>query len=235
MKKVFLLLGFLLTILATSEAQLDSILLADSKLIDIKKYSDHKNSPYYFEDWVVGSIIGSNQDMIDSVLLNYNGYTRAFEIKVADRYIKLNDRHIVRVIVDARRNKLDETLGRKVVFQKGIHPKYSKEFLTINYTGRNVFLLSQFITGIQKSEELNLVAGSLDESRKFTPKKLYFLLMDGELRKVKLKKKSVVKALSNSDKRYKKKLENYLKRKKNGLKTEQDLFSLLAYFDTIVE
>jgi len=59
--------------------------------------------------------------------------------------------------------------------------------------------------------------------------------MDGELRKVKLKKKSVVKALSNSDKRYKKKLENYLKRKKNGLKTEQDLFSLLAYFDTIVE
>ena len=39
---------------STTSAQLDSILLANSKLIDIKKYSDHKNSPYYFDDWVVG-------------------------------------------------------------------------------------------------------------------------------------------------------------------------------------
>ena len=230
MRKIYLLFVFVMMMVSTTSAQLDSILLANSKLIDIKKYSDHKNSPYYFDDWVVGSIIGTNRGMIDSVLLNYNGYTRAFEIKVGDRYIKLNDRFFIRVVVDARRNNLNEELGRRIVFQKGIHPKFSKDFLTLNYTGRNVFLVSQFVTGIQKSEQLNLVAGSLEEFRTFTPKKLYFLMQDGDIKQIKLKKKSVIKALG-----YKKQLSNYLKENNINLKTEKELHRLLAYYDTIVE
>lgn len=212
------------------QGQLDSILLANSKLIDIEKYNDHKNSPYYFNEWVVGSIFGTNGEVIDSVLLNYNGYTRAFEVKVGDRYIKLDNQYFVRVAVDNKRNKLTKEMGRRVVFQKAIHPKFTNEFLTLNYTGRSVFLLSQFITGIQKSERLDLAAGALLEKRKFTPKKIYYLLRDGDLKQVKIKKKSVLKALG-----YKKQLSTFLKDNNNEMKNERDFHQLLAYFDTIVE
>ncbi|MEM8908226.1 MAG: hypothetical protein AAGD05_10310 [Bacteroidota bacterium] len=231
MKKYLFLLTLVWALAFTAQAQLDSILLANSKFIDVGYYPDHQFSPYYFKDWVRATIIGTSQGRVDSVLLNYNGYTRRFELKLGEFYLELNHRYFVRVVVDTAGNNLNSALGDRVVFQRGLHPKFSKEFLVLNYTGRNAFLLSQFVCGTQKSERLDITAGIIQEIRRYAPKTNYFILRDGELKAIKFKKKSLLKALGG----YKKELSAFLKANNNPLETEMDVHQLMIYYDQIAE
>ena len=64
------------------------------------------------------------------------------------------------------------------------------------------------------------------ELEKFVPRTGYYFILDGNLSKIRLKKKNIIDVLS-----YESEIEKYLKKENNRLKSESDMIQLLKYYE----
>ena len=76
-------------IIPKATAQETDILMTNSRSVDKDRYKGIKGNPYLFEDWHKGKIISVDADVIEGVLLNFNGKTEGFEIKKGNNFIEL--------------------------------------------------------------------------------------------------------------------------------------------------
>jgi len=215
---VSLLLGcFSILITTTLSAQETDVLMTNSRSIDKDRYKGVKGSPYQFEDWYKGKIISADADIIEGVLLNFNGKTEGFEIKKDNNFIELDPRWYIRV-------ELEETSEKTIIFQKNFLPPLANKFTRVVYKGKNLRVVEDFISKIEVKVINNV--GKKEEIKRFYSKSNYFLIKDKKITLLKAKKKSLYALLG-----HKKELESFIKKEKLKLSSEADLIKLFTFYE----
>lgn len=198
-------------------AQEADVLMTNSKKIDEDRYKGVKGSPYLFDDWRKGKIISVDADVIDGLLLNFNGETNGFEIKKDDRFIELDPKWYIRVVVEG-----DE--DEEIVFQRNFNPPLTNIFTRQIFKGKKITVVESFTSKIE-TKVINNV-GKNEELKKFYSKTQYYLIRDKKPSSFKLKKKSLLSLLG-----HKAELEQFLKKEKVKLNNEDSLVKLLKFYE----
>ena len=218
-KLYFGLLFCCLSILTTTTllAQETDVLMTNSRSIDKDRYKGVKGSPYQFEDWRKGKIISADADVIEGVLLNFNGKTEGFEIKKGDNFIELDPKWYIRVL-------LEDESGETVTFQKNFLPPLANKFTRVVYKGKNLSIVEDFIAKIEIKVVNNV--GKKEEFKRFYNKRNFFLIKDKKITLLKTKKKSLYALLG-----HKSALESFVKKEKLRLSNEADLIKLFTFYE----
>ncbi len=219
---------FMVAIASSSvHAQKKEITYTNSKPIKENRYKDIKGSPMYFDDWVTGKIIRHDALVYEDVMLNYNGYSRTFEIKTGDKMIELDGAVYLRVDVDADKNPhvADRIPTSDFAFQKNLHSRFSDEFVIILFVENDVMLIKEFKVDIAK-HTVQDVGKSID-FKDFKRKEIYYLKADGKLTPLRYKKKVILNAFDKPE------VESYIREHKLRLKSEADLIEIAKFYSTL--
>lgn len=229
MKKLSLILLFLLGCALVGFTQEDGLTLLNSKSIDESRYDDIRNDPYYFNEWVIANIITNSGNVIKEVPLNFNGYSKEFEIKKGERFIELDTRGLKRIEVPVALNsgKIKGSSESMIVFRP-MHPtRFSNNFGIFIYEGAKLELVQEFRIVID-SKTINDV-GKIREFKAFAKKSNYYLFSGEEHQLIKLKKKPLLKSLEHP-----KELEAFMKKHKTDLNAHDDLRALFEYYERLI-
>lgn len=214
-----------------AEAQkMDSLLLLNSRGIDVDRYKDFRGSPYTYKEFVPGAIVFKSGHKVEVDELNYNGYGHTVEVRNNDKFIEMDPGQCLRVEINVKGNASLEKIYKreKIILQKGLHPNFRKRFVDLIYLGENLIFMKDLYVGL-KEQSVN-APGEKIEFKGFRHTGNYYLLVDGELKAVKLKKKSFLKALDKS-----KELDKFIKKNKTDFKSDMDVIALLTYYDGLLE
>ena len=202
-------------------AQRNDLLLTNSQSIADNPYEGIERSPFYFEHWQKGKIYPkSEEEPIEEVLLNYNGYTKNFEIKKGSRYIVLDEQWYKKVEI-TQENYL-------ITFELGILSKYNNRFARALFTGTSFRVVQDFHVSLTTREKQ--VYGKVNEVQSFNAHRNYYFLKDGKSKPLKLKKKSILSFFPT----HKKGLESYAKKHRLQWNKERDLVDLFTYYEELV-
>ena len=197
----------------------DKFLLDNAVELEEGRYDDIKGSPYLFPDFVKADIIDLENKEYKGIPLNFNGHSGNFEIKRGDMFINLDEKLYRQITIELEDQKME--------FFRGIDRAAPNRFVQVVYTGKRLKLIRNFKANIQerKVEAPNKTM----LIKKFIPLKLYYIADTGELQFVKLTKKGVAKVLGKG-------VEQYAKKMKINLGTEEGLIAGLKYYEkTMVE
>lgn len=208
--------------------QSDSLIVQNSKPVDQGRYRDIDGSPYYFRDWVKGSILRSDGKVIDNVMVNYNGYAHEMEVRSGEKIYALDKRWHLRVDVfrDQNPNLADQFPASQLIFQRGAHRDLADKYATILFLGEQLTLIRDCDIGkVQK--EFNDVGKTISILR-FKDLSNYYLKRSGALIPLKLQKKRIAEAFDNDPR-----IVDFLTKEKLDLNNESDLVQLFMYADTL--
>ncbi len=192
-------------------------------------YEGIKGTPYLFPAWRQGNIYLKDSSYIKNIKIKYNIYT--------DDVLYLNtgsgDSLIIgRSLINAF-EILDDSAGDTILFKDmNLKPgnNSKSKFIKVLYDGKSKFLIKYnkfFIKADYK--------GAYNAGRKYdeyTDNYQYYILKDNnELNKVKLNKKSVIKVLSDK----KNKVKSFIDIQGLALNNENDIISVLEYYDSITD
>lgn len=209
-------------------SQNSKVTIEGGQPIDPKRYADIKDSPYFFKDWVVGTVIASSLEKFEDVWVNYNGHTQDFEVKNGDKFIELDERRHKRVEILLEKNpgKFKDNSVEKWIFMSGIHEAFQDKYALLVYTGKSLVFLKDFSTGI--SEKTFQDVGRTVNVKRFNQKEDLYFLIDGELILFKLKKKTILEVLPEP---YKSKAETFVESHKSKLDSEEEVVALLKFLE----
>ena len=201
-----------------SFSQQKSVMMFNSRGLDPDRYIDIKGSPYMFENWKYGKTVNSNSEIIDSLEINYNGYTHNVEIRKGGTYIELDAYHYPLVVV------YNDESGKEIFLRRNSSQTLLNRYTRLVFSGLEFMVVEDFNTRIE-TKRVNDV-GVIRESQTFVSKKNYFIIHENKSKLIKMKKDALIKLLGNEGE-----LDNYLKKTKNKLKTEEDMVALFKFFD----
>jgi len=187
-----------------------------TRTIDHSEYNDIKGSPYIYDKWVSARILGTDGIFFDFEKVNFNGFSHQLEVKT--------DGVTEEIIPDSFLKAIIETSEGKNTFMRGIHPDLGQNIICILYDGNKVKLIKKFDVRIEES--VSQTPGVPTVFTKFATTKEYYIMLERNLSKTKLKKKSVISILN-----FKSQLENYIKQEKLNLNKESDMVLLLTYYE----
>lgn len=199
-------------------AQDGTLMMTNSKPIDENRYSEIKGNPYLFKDWQTGSIVDKDDKMIENVLLNYNGETENIEIRQGDKFIELE-------VSDYKKIIIPKENAAETILIKGAFSPFKDQFVRVVYANANRKVIQTFESQIITKVFNNV--GKNEEFKSFYNKKQYYLISD-KAQLFKLKKKSLLPLLTERSQ-----LEQFLKKEKMKLNSEEQLLKLLAYYEQI--
>ncbi len=197
----------------------DKFLLDNAMELEEGRYEDIKGSPYLFSEFIKANIIDLENKEYKGIPLNFNGHTGNFEIKRGDKYINLDEKLYRQITIESE--------GKEMEFFRGIDPSAPNRFVQVLYTGKRLKIIRNFKVNIQerKIEAPNKTMFI----KRFIPIELYYIADTGQLQFVKLSKKGVAKVLGKG-------VEQYAKKMKIDLGTEEGLIAGLKYYEkTMVE
>ena len=184
-------------------------------------------SPYFFDQFVIGTVISTKINIYKDLELNYNGQTKTFDVKRGEKILELDPKAYLRVDIDPKLNPgLEEKFGgKKIIFQRGLHEKLEEDFAQIVYGSPRTILLKKYLALLPKKKFVSV--GSPDDLRHFFMTSNYYILKEGELINILLKEKSILKALDNS-----KELRSYAEEQKIDFSSEHDLIKLIMFYES---
>jgi hypothetical protein len=103
---------------------------------------------------------------------------------------------------------------------RGINPKFGLDLVCISYNGQKIKLVKSFQA---RKEEAHTTTAA---SQKFLPTLDYFLITNGQLENISIRKKRIIKILGHEDE-----IETFLEKNNNSLKTEPELIQLLGFYE----
>ncbi|HEX9651226.1 MAG TPA: hypothetical protein VGA21_11740 [Cyclobacteriaceae bacterium] len=218
----------LLILIIASNAALSQnlqVLLTNSKDIDPHRYEGVRGSPYFFNKFVKGNIISNGAETFTDMILNYNAESSEFEIINEGKTVQLDKSIYMRVEILPEGNPELE-LDFPIIFQRGFNMKWLKKFGQMVYEGTTIKLIRDYTVQISSNEIQDV--GKTLQNKRFVNLEEYFLLVEGELISIKLKKKKILNELEHSNQ-----LEIYVKENKIDIETESGLRKILAYYETI--
>jgi hypothetical protein len=209
-------------ILAT--AQSDSLLIQNSKPIDNNRYVGIDGSPYYFSDWVIGSILRNDGQTVEDVLMNYNGHVHELEVRLGDKVHTLDKRWHLRADVSKEKNPAlsEEFPVDRLIFQRGAQNQFMDRYSTILYLGEKYTLIRDCDIG-KIEKEFNDVGRTYTVER-FKDLSLYFLKSKSGIVQLKLQKKKIAEAFGDNPA-----IEAFIEKEKLDLGEERDLVRLVQF------
>lgn len=219
MKITFTLLALLL-VSSVSVAQNQIKMFTNSQAIDPKRYDEVKGDPMYFKDWQTGIIIDNRDSVYNDIKLNYNGFEEEFEVQQNNlTYIALNNKFYKKIIIDS-----DEGLDGKLIFEKSPVSKFKGKFLQVIHKGEKISLYKYF--EVRKGEVTVQDVGKTRTFENFQKLPAYYILKDGKLSVIRMKKKVLLAELGE-----KKALEGHMKKNKLSLNKDLDLQKLMKFYE----
>ncbi len=197
---------------------LEDYTLSNPVPIDSFRYSDVEGSPYLFRDWPEGEVLKNNGTTYRNVVLNINGYSGSVEIRKDGEYIDLDETRYLRIAVP-------QADGDSAYFYRGLIPQEPLRFAQLLYNGQRYRLFRDFV--VTMNEVKNDLVGNIVVYRKFMPKFVYYLMHDGQLTPLRLRKKYLLNLIGQEQE-----VEVFLRREKLDIETEEGLSRVLAHLDT---
>lgn len=209
----------------------DKTLILNSNNIDETRYKDIKRSPYLYNEFTYGSLLGKDGSLVDSILINYNGYSQEFEYKKAGGgIIELDSRYYFKATIisdDYNASILHKFDSDTTVFTKGLNVADSRKFYVEVYKSKNVIAFKEFLMTLAVNEVQTV--GSTVSFKYFSPKSFYYMTIDGSPVRFLLKKKSVLGVLDNKE------VAAFVKKEKLRMFDEVDLKKALEFYDSTFE
>lgn len=181
------------------------------------RYDEIKGSPYLYDTWYKAKIVGSDGKIYEDMAVNFNGLTHQLELKKDGRVSQLNNASYLKVII--------HTDSGEEAFFRGIHPAFGANLVCILFDGEHIKLLKMFTVRKQATEVQTPMNPTVFE--KFVPNAEYYLMIDGDLTQIKLKKKKIIEALG-----HKSAIEAYVKENKIDLSQEIGIKALLQQYES---
>ncbi len=236
-------LSVLLTTYASAFAQPDqSMVRTEENLRNISRsagfvmttnmdelYEGVKGTPYLFDEWKLGNIYLNDNTYINSVNIKYNVYT--------DDVLYLNSTSGDSLIIDRSVIKSfeinDDNSGNMLLFREiSLRPdkKERNTFIKVIYENKSKFIIKYTKTFIKADYK-----GAYSAGRKYDEYvddyQYYIVTNPDNPAKIKLNRKSVVKALSDRED----KIMAYMNEHNLNLDNEDDIVELMKYYDSLKE
>lgn len=212
-------------------AQGEEMVFVNRYAVEGERYPDIKGNPYLFksDEWHKADLVTRELKTIPNILTRYNTYTGDMEVRREDgeTYYKLVPKDFVRIEFSVN-DKGDRVLhpDHRLIFQNGFHPRFNNRFVNLIYTGSTMVVFRDFRAIV--SDEAARRVGQSIETRQFRPRVDYYLLKNGELQELNVRKKSLMKILG-----HKKALEAFFKENKLDLNNASDLNRLFTYAESL--
>ena len=226
-----LLFPFLLVTLIqlSSFAQTGDALLTNSQTFEIDAYKDIQGSPYYFAEWQIGKVYPKNltekDNKIEDYLLNFNGYSKSFEIRKDHRFIALDEQYYDKIEIQHMEGDQQKT----VVFKTNAHPKMNNRFMRIVFKGSNFEVVQDYQVRLSQREKEVYAKKEIVES--FTKSPNYYLVKNNKAQSIKLKKKQLLGLFKDQEAAIKK----FAKKNRLKLNSEKDLIAILGYYESLTQ
>ena len=214
-----LILCYILLVNTNSWAQDVYISGKVNQNVDPARYDKIKGSPYLYNVWHRAQIISANGTIYNEQAINYNGLTQQLELKENGKTTPLPRNSFIKVLVEVGGDSITE------VFLRRIHPDFGDKLVCIAYDGDRIKLIKIFTVRLEESGAQTPIYPT--EFEKFVNQTEYYLMIDGNLSSITLKKKKVVKVLGHSAD-----IEQFTKKNNLNLKKEGELIQLLKYYET---
>lgn len=230
MFKRFLLLSISLNILlqaGTIHAQTDALLNQDAQPILKSRYMGIEGSPYYFPDWVTGSVLLMNGKVVEHVSMNYNGFTHEIEYRSGETVYILDKRSHLKVDIlrDQNPGQAKQFPVSQLTFIRGFHRDLGDRYAAVLYLGEQLALIKDFHVG-KSEQDFNDMSRS--EMNAFKERSSYYVRRAGVLTVLKPQKKRILEAFENDAR-----IGDFLTLEKLDLNSEQDLVRLVIFAETL--
>jgi hypothetical protein len=186
--------------------------------IDHSEYKDIKGSPYLFEEWYTAKVIGMDGTYTEYLKMNFNGLTHQLEILEDGKTQVLIENTYLKAIFNDGTNEY--------TFMAGIHPDLGRDKICIPFDGQEIKFIKDFKVRIEES--VMQTPGAATVFEKFARSTDYYIMKRGNLIKINLRKKSILKALDNKE------VDLYVKNENLKMNSENDLIKVLQYYETAI-
>ncbi len=190
--------------------------LETKRPIDPSRYDEIKGSPYLYKEWQKAEVVGADGKILKDVYVNYNGLTHQLEMKENGEVSEMDAASYLKVMV--------ATANGNASFFRGIHPQFGAKLICLPYDGQRLKLIKDFNVSKQDLQIQSPMGPEVHE--RFVATTHYFLMIDGQIFPIKLKKKKIIGVLGN-----KTAIEKYLEQENLNLNNEGDLVRLLVYYE----
>ncbi len=220
----YLVLTFICVTFGFLAAQNDTLFFTHSSVWEEDRYPNVQGSPYFFEEFVVATITRRDGFAFTDMMVNLNGYEKAFEVREEDRYITLEDLWYRKIEVRADKNP---SLENDVIFMQDLHPSYKAKFSEVIYKGKNLTLINDFHVEISEKTVQNV--GKAETFERFIKINTYRLIKDGKISLLRPKKDAFANALGKE-----KELSKFLKANKiKKLTDKENARKVMEWYDTL--
>ena len=188
-----------------------------------ERYLEISGSPYYGEDYVIGSLILSSGAKFESIQMRYNAYEDALLVVLESELMLLMDP-----------DKLDsfwyEYDGNTTIFKSMKVEENTNHFYRLVYDGNSKYVVREIAVLGQGKNNAGSYGDSEMQGQSFKlAENHYVVFKDGESTKFKRSKKSIIEALGGDSDT----LEAFVKKEKLKLAKEADIVKLLTYYDSL--
>lgn len=183
-----------------------------------------EGSPYFNAEWTQGNVHLDSGNQTGDIPLRYNTFSNQLEFKRNGKVLIAKPDMVTAF-------SLKDDKGNEALFKNGFRSQEydisSDLFLRVIHDGK-VKLAAKHKTDFYKAHSVDPIDGT--KTSKYIPKKDYFLLTDdGRFRKVKLKRKHILGALSDDTSG----LKSFVRQNNLDFGNEEDLGKILSHYETL--
>ncbi|RKQ42714.1 hypothetical protein BXY85_3325 [Roseivirga pacifica] len=165
-------------------AQKTELSFTNSFEVNEEVYKDIKGTPYLFDDWKPGKIYSFLDTLVVPYQINYNGFTKAFEIKNGDRFINLDDSYYKELDLDNAQNP-----DYPYHFSKFGPKSLGGRWVQVIHEGPDFSIYLTFEAAINESQIQDV--GKTLNVKSFTDRTQYYIYTEGKVEFLKMKKKEL--------------------------------------------
>ncbi|MEM9721832.1 MAG: hypothetical protein AAGA10_21375 [Bacteroidota bacterium] len=206
--------------------QTDKIVLVNTQKVGADRYRDIRGTPYFFESWQKGKILSGSGEVFEVEEVNYNGFTQNFEVRDGEEYIELDAKWYLQVEFNQDENPESKEYQEveKIVFQKRGQANFTDRWMQVLYKGTEYSLWKEFL--VAKEEKVFQNVGKEVIMERFSGKTTYYILAQGEMVRVKGKRKKTLAELGKASE-----AEKFVKKEGLNLKTDVGMIQLVRFYD----
>jgi hypothetical protein len=203
------------------------VLLVNSQSFEVDAYKDIDGTPYLFDKWHEGTVYGvkGEDEKGHKYLLNFNGYTKSFEVRKDNNFIALDEKFYNKIVVNVEEDGEKKTL----VFKTGLHPIYKNRFMKIVHEGSGYLIVQDFQVRLSNREKQGYAQNQNIQEFRANPS--YYLVQNQKAKSFKLKKKDLIGLFKNQSSVMK----SYVKKQKIKGNSEKDLLKVLSRVDELTD
>lgn len=168
-------------------------------------YNEYEGTPFFYPDFVDGSLLRTNGSFLDSLSLKYDVFLESFIAKQNDEEIYIDTRYCREI-----RMKIE---GEEIVFKR-VDPRNPETFYMVLFESKDVTVYKDLKIGIAHGQN----SGIAKTPDRFFHRDRYYVMKDKEVFNIKRKKKDIWKYFSDEDVKL---MEDYLKSNKLKLKSDK--------------